>query len=468
MKKKFTLFYALFFIFFTAHSQSQIVLTPFATGLTNPVNIAHAGNGRLFVVEREGKIRIVDSTGALKATAFLDISNRVVAGSEQGLLGLAFHPQYASNKYFYVDYTGVGDSTHISRFTANAANADMADITSEIKLMTIYQPFKNHNGGHIAFGPDGFLYIGMGDGGDEGDPGNRAQDSTQLLGKLLRIDVNGGTPYAIPPSNPFIKDSSAINNTNIKGEIWAMGLRNPWRFSFDRTTKDLLIADVGQDKFEEINFQPASDTGGRNYGWRCYEGNSNFNTEGCNSAQSYTSPIFVYPHLAGACSVTGGYVYRGSKYPSLVGRYFFADYCNGMLGSLTHGMSKWDTAFYGQYNDYSFSTFGEDAKGELYIASLTKGIIYHITSNTPGDALRDDSPQNIKIYPNPFVGNVNIEIKDQQQAYLMLFDLQGRMIYEKEIKTSTEIIDLSWLKSGMYLLQIKMNGVSKFEKIIKK
>jgi len=234
-------------------------LISFSTGLDQPVSIAHAGDSRLFVVGQTGYIHCIDSNGKVIEPTFLDIHERVVYGGERGLLGLAFHPRFRENGYFYVNYVGAGDSTHISRFSTSKSNPEIGDPQSELKLLTIKQPFENHNGGNICFGPDGYLYIGMGDGGSAGDPGNRAQNLKEYLGKMLRIDVDAGNPYRIPGTNPYFNDSSAL------GEIWASGLRNPWRFSFDRLTGDLWIADVGQNEIEEIDFQPASGKGGGNF-----------------------------------------------------------------------------------------------------------------------------------------------------------------------------------------------------------
>ena len=312
-------------------SQPQIGLESFATGLNNPVDIKSEGDSRLFIAEQDGFIVILDSNGVQKQVLFLDIHERVVrVGNEQGLLGFVFHPNYASNGYFYVNYTGAGDSTHISRFSVSPTDPDSAVPGSEFRILTVFQPYQNHNGGELQFGPDGFLYIGLGDGGSAGDPGNRAQDLTQLLGKILRIDVDGGNPYSIPPGNPFVQQPPA------RGEIWSYGLRNPWRFSFDRTSGDLWIADVGQGAFEEVDLQVSSSLGGENYGWRCYEGNSPYNTSGCPPLQDLVFPVYEYAHDATACwSVTGGYVYRGAKYPGLAGMYFFADYCKDSLWALS-------------------------------------------------------------------------------------------------------------------------------------
>ena len=247
---------------------------------------------------------------------------------KRGLLGLAFHPDYENNGYFYLNYTGSGGDTRVSRFSVSS-DPDVADANSEVVLFIQDQPEANHNGGNLEFGPDGYLYIGLGDGGGFDDLDNNAQDTSQLLGKMLRIDVDNGNPYGIPDDNPF------IGPDGIPDEIWAIGLRNPWRYSFDALTGDLWIADVGQNIWEEINKQPASSAGGENYGWRCYEGDVSFNTSGCAPIENYVFPVYDYSHANNNCSVTGGFVYRGNEMPEHYGKYFFCDYCSGTFWTLT-------------------------------------------------------------------------------------------------------------------------------------
>lgn len=348
---------------------STKIMNTFATGLSNPTCIANAGDSRLFIVEQAGYIRIVNADGKINAQPFLDIHARVTSGGEQGLLGLAFHPQYKSNGYFYVNYIGLDGNTNISRFKVNSGNPQIADPQSEFKLLGVNQPFANHNGGDLNFGPDGYLYIGLGDGGSEGDPNNRAQNPKEYLGKMLRIDVNQGNPFAIPTTNPFYSSTTTLS------EIWALGLRNPWRFSFDRLTGDLWIADVGQDAIEEIDFQPEGDKGGENYGWRCYEGNGVYNNSLCSSSSTFTFPVYTYPH-GPECSVTGGYVYRGSNSSIYYGRYFFADYCSDKIWTLHKVGNNWVKEDFGQFTGNNFSTFGENASGQLYVAGLKSGTIY--------------------------------------------------------------------------------------------
>jgi glucose/arabinose dehydrogenase len=447
-----------------ANSQPHIKLTQFATGLQHPVDIKNAGDSRLFVIEQPGIIRIVDSTGNVKSAPFLNITNKVfISGSEQGLLGLAFHPSYKNNGYFYVDYTGAGDSIHISRFSVSPVNPDSAFASSEFRILTIYKPFINHNGGDLNFGPDGYMYIGTGDGGGAGDPGNRAQDSLQLLGKMLRIDVDHSNPYSVPESNPF------KNNPDALGEIWALGLRNPWRFSFDPLTGDLWIADVGQSKYEEIDFQPALSSGGENYGWRCFEGDTIYNAAGCKSSGYYTFPVFVYPHNpAVLCnSVTGGCMYRGSKFINLYGLYFFADYCTDDIWSLKNSSGTWLPVHQGQFPGNNFSTFGMDVNGEIYAAGRTSGIIFKIADSVTGmDNIHDPV---INLYPNPFTDHFIIELqkKPSSNTTLSIFDLQGRNMYYRRIFNQIVDLNLYYLAQGIYILHMEIEGKHIYRKIIR-
>ncbi|MDX2170669.1 MAG: PQQ-dependent sugar dehydrogenase [Deltaproteobacteria bacterium] len=332
---------------------------------------------RVFIVEQSGRIRIVKD-GALLATPFLAIEPRVSCCGERGLLSVAFHPDYASNGRFFVNYTNTAGNTVIARYQVGD-DPDRADPDSEQILITIAQPFANHNGGQLAFGPDGYLYAGMGDGGLGGDPQDNAQDDASLLGKLLRFDVDVEPPpyYAVPPTNPRAGDGARL------GLIWAKGLRNPWRFSFDRATGDLYIADVGQDRFEEIDVQPAASHGGENYGWDIFEGNACFEPAPFPTCPDqvppdFTPPLLTYGRSTG-CSITGGFVYRGCALPDLQGEYFFSDYCTAFLrtfrlvdGVVTDLRDR--TAELAPHGDTgaiaTVSSFGEDAQGELYIADL--------------------------------------------------------------------------------------------------
>jgi glucose/arabinose dehydrogenase len=327
---------------------------------------------RLFVVEQRGRIRILRNR-ALVATPFLDITDRVfAAGSEQGLLGLAFHPRFAENGRFFVNYTDARDDTHIAEFRA-ASGADTVDPSTERTLLVVEQPFTNHNGGQLAFGPDGFLYIALGDGGSAGDPFGNGQNLGVLLGKLLRIDVDGAAPYAVPSDNPFVSRAGA------RPEIWAFGLRNPWRFAFDRLTGDLIIADVGQSSVEEIDAEPAPRRGGQNYGWNLTEGSRCFIPATNCPREGIAFPVVEYTHAEG-CSVTGGVVYRGCRMPGYAGTYFYGDFCSGFVSSFRLGgglpLDQRDrTAELGPRRN--LSSFGVDAEGEVYMLELG-GAVYQI------------------------------------------------------------------------------------------
>ncbi len=350
-------------------STAQIVLTPVATGLSSPLYLtAPAGDPRLFVVEKTGAIRIVKD-GALLPTPFLDLSGAVSNGGEQGLLSMAFHPDYATNGFFYVDYTDLDGNTQVVRYGVQAGNPDAADPASAKTILTVEQPFANHNGGLLLFGPDGKLYIGLGDGGSGGDPLGNGQSLGTLLGKILRIDVDAGDPYAVPADNPFVGHAGA------RGEIWAYGLRNPWRFAFDAESDRLYIADVGQGAWEEVDVVPAGD-GGRNFGWNIMEGAHCYNASSCDQT-SLTLPVLEYSHADG-CSITGGFVYRGSLAPAVRGQYFYSDYCSGFLRSFTFdGTAATDTTTWDVGDIGNVQSFGEDAAGELYILS-TNGTVYRV------------------------------------------------------------------------------------------
>lgn len=379
MKNFFTSVFAVFCLSFLLNAQPDIVLQPYASGFTRPLDIAHCGDGRLFIVEQRGIIWILDENGIKLPQPFLNIDPQVgYVQNEQGLLGLAFHPNYQQNGYFFVNYTDNSGDTKVSRFSVMANDPNKADPASEKVLLQADQPYWNHNGGCLKFGPDGYLYIGLGDGGSGGDPLKNGQNRLTFLGKILRIDVDNGDPYAIPADNPFANDDFTLD------EIWALGMRNPWRFSFDRITGDLWIGDVGQDDWEEIDFQPASSTGGQNYGWRCYEGLHPFNTGGCAAASEMTSPVAEYQNSnQQGCSVTGGMVYRGCDFPGLYGRYLFADYCTGKIWSvIPNGNGGWTTTELANLDNNQFVSFGENDQGELFLAALGAGTIYRITSTS--------------------------------------------------------------------------------------
>jgi len=345
---------------------AQASWQPVVSGLESPVDLQQAGDERLFVVEQPGRIRVVEQ-GQLLSEAFLDIAGRVGSqGNEQGLLGLAFHPRFSQNGHFYVNYTDLQGDTVIARFQTGT-DLQHADPASEQILLTVDQPYANHNGGATAFGPDGYLYLGLGDGGSAGDPQGNAQSPWSLLGKVLRLDVDGVLPYAIPPGNPFVQQDGAP-------EVWALGLRNPWRFAFDRVTGDFYLGDVGQNTWEEIDFQPAAAGGGANYGWDLREGRHDYQGS---FDPTLVEPIAEYSHDQG-CSVTGGVVVRSPSLPAWQGVYLFGDYCSGKVwGLLREPTGAWRQALLYQTGS-SITSFGEDSLGEVYLLDRG-GTVYRLT-----------------------------------------------------------------------------------------
>jgi glucose/arabinose dehydrogenase len=377
--KKLTLAFVAIFVSLISTSQPVISFQTITTGLTLPVDVVNAKDGpnRLFIVQKAGTIRIWNGTSLL-TQPFLDITPIVRStGSEQGLLSLAFHPNYSANGYFFVWYTNTLGYVTLARYQRSSLN--VADPASGVVLMSLYKPFANHNGADLNFGADGYLYFGTGDGGSAGDPANRAQNGDSLLGKMIRIDVNNPNPpyYSIPPTNPYINDPA------IRDEIIALGMRNPWRWSFDRLTGDMWIADVGQDAWEEVNFRPAANILNVNYGWRCYEGTHPYNTTSCTAQPNNVFPIFEYPHnnTTGGFSITGGFVYRGAEFPFLQGYYIASDYVsnhgwliksNGSGGWNTNLQSTWAT---------SISSYGEGEDGSIYAVSLSSGTLFKLTAS---------------------------------------------------------------------------------------
>ncbi len=375
MNAKITLIFV-FAFFFCLPSWSQtpspleVDLSLFASGFSSPVGMYHAGDSRLFVIEQaSGRIKVLDSNGTELGT-FLNVSSQISTGGERGLLGLAFHPEYSANGRFFINYTNNQGSTVVAEYGVSG-NPNVANPSAVQTIITIPQDFGNHNGGHIAFGADGYLYIGMGDGGSAGDPNNRAQNPQSLLGKMLRLDVDGGTPYAIPNDNPFVGDAGTLD------EIWSTGMRNPWKFSFDQETGDLWIADVGQNIKEEVNLELAGSAGGLNYGWRCFEGFSTFNGSGCNG--TYEDPVADFSHNApyNFCSITGGYVYRGDEFPNMIGKYFFTDYCAGSIYTLENVNGTWADEEVNSELGFGNVAFGEGANGDLYVVTIS-GNIYKL------------------------------------------------------------------------------------------
>lgn len=433
-------------------SQSQTLnLQSFATGFSSPVEITHAPNdSRLFVVQKGGLIRIVNTNGTVNATPFLTVSG-LSNSSEQGLLGLAFHPNYATNGLFFINYTNTAGDTVIARYSVSS-NPDVANPTGTI-LMTIDQPYSNHNGGTLKFGPDGYLYIGMGDGGSADDPQGYAQNMTInasfpsriFLGKMLRIDVDSGTLYGIPSTNPYIGQAG-------KEEIWARGLRNPWKFSFSKANGDLWIADVGQYDIEEINkiAYPFPNTG-LNFGWRCYEGNVSYLTSGCEPMNTMTFPLAQYAHASGRCSITGGFFYTGTTYPNLQNKYVFADYCSGEVGYINDANQVvWS------YDSPGFiTTFGEDVNGELYVAS--SGILYRVIDTSLNT--NEFQKSGIAVYPNPAKSILNI--KNNSTFFLnkiRIHDVTGKTIIKRDVNNSQmNSIEVSEIASGVYIISAEDN-----------
>lgn len=429
-------------------------LEPYATGFNQPVDLKNAGDERLFVVEKGGTIQVVDGSGNMNATPFLDISGQVSGGSEQGLLSVAFHPDYTNNGLFYVNYTKINGDTRVSQFSVDPSNPDIALPGSELPIIEFNQTNANHNGGCLQFGPDGYLYIASGDGGGAGDIPNNAQNKTLLLGKLLRIDIDnpvtGGANYGIPVDNPF------AGSTTEREEIWAYGLRNPWKFSFDSETNDLWIADVGQGEIEEIN-KVGNTEAGLNYGWRCYEGSEIFNNAGCPPAEDLTFPIAEYTHDDGR-SITGGYVYRGLESSEFVGYYFFADFVTGLMGTVSPT---------GEYQDYgtfggNWSTFGVDNDENLYVVGFN-GVVSRILFPLIGF----DDPVNtiFKLYPNPAEDTVNLQLTNAVISSVRILDMKGSVLIREEgLNVSQKEINIASLAEGIYLLNLTTQNNNSFIK----
>ena len=472
MKASYLLF-LLAFSFSPSYHAQNLELELFASNLERPVNIKHAGGEKLYIVEQQGFISIINSDGTVNSTPFLNIDSKVGSinsiGDERGLLGLAFHPNFNVNGYFYVNYIDNDGDTVISRFTRNSINPLIADPTSEFIILTYIQPFSNHNGGDLAFDSNGYLYISSGDGGSGGDPQDNGQNTNSLLGKLLRIDINTTTStqnYSIPSDNPFVGNPSA------RGEIWAYGLRNPWKFSFDRLNGDIWIGDVGQGDDEEIN-KALSTTAGLNYGWRCYEASNIYNSTDCPSSSTLSFPIAEYNHFSdGAfkCSITGGYRYRGANFPGFDGWYFFADYCSEEIGYLEYNSTNdsWDMTL--EQFTGSWTAFGEDVNGEIYVSDIQTGNIYKLVDTTL--SLDDNQLGYIAIYPNPAKSEININFASINNASItteiLIYDLQGKIL--KTIHRNADAIqkvNTSELSNGVYILKINAdNGEQSTHKLV--
>ncbi len=442
----------------------NVIVESFGTGFTKPVNIQHAGDDRLFIVEQDGKIKILNANGTTNVADFLNIDAIVRSvGNEQGLLGLAFHPNYSTNGFFFVNYINNSGDTVIARYTVSV-NANIADSNSGQIILTISQPYTNHNGGNIVFGPDGYLYIGMGDGGSAGDPQNNAQNGNSLLGKILRIDVGVATTanYTIPIDNPY------IGNASILDEIWAIGVRNPWRFSFDSTNGDLWIGDVGQNSKEEIN-HVVNGMSAVNYGWRCYEASDTYNTAGCGNSTNYTFPVAEYNQGGSPykCSITGGFVYRGAAYSNFTGLYFYADYCSNEIFTVNPN-NAYQVIQNGPFEG-GISSFGQDVTGELYYSGLYSGEIYKIKDAT----LETEEVifiQNITLEPNPT--NSKTKIKTNNDNYILrkiqIFNVLGKLMQTVNIKNiSNYELNLSNFDKGIYFVKIHLtNNKSTIKKLI--
>ncbi|MEC3876870.1 PQQ-dependent sugar dehydrogenase [Chryseobacterium salviniae] len=438
-------------ISFSIFNAQSINLEEFATGFTAPVEITHANDSRVFVVQQNGIIKIVQPNGIVNSSNFLNISSKITYGGERGLLGLAFHPQYAVNGYFFVYYNDTSGNITVARYT-RSSNPDVADAATEKIILNQPKPFSNHNGGSIHFAPDGYLWIVTGDGGSGGDPNNNGQNKNSLLGKLLRLDINSTGPYNIPPGNPFVGTDGAY-------EVWAYGLRNAWKFNFDTVSGNVMIADVGQENIEEINKMPITQAG-INYGWRCYEGNDPYNTSGCAAQSTMTFPVAVYDHSGGKCSITGGYVYRGTQYPALQGKYIFADYCSTQIGIMNSDNSiTWSAAFSGN----NFSTFGINSQNELFVAAVNNGKIFRVTTSTLGTNENGLSSQ-IKVHPNPASKKVFIEgIKDKNTT-VDITNPEGRKVLVNAKIESDNSLNISGIPAGVYFLHLNSENQKSYSK----
>ncbi|MDX1530796.1 MAG: PQQ-dependent sugar dehydrogenase [Rhodothermales bacterium] len=467
---------------------AQVELQPAFPNLTfsSPVDFESDGSDRLYVVEQSGRIRtFLNEGGVTSAAVFLDIQNRVSSGGERGLLGLAFHPDYAENGYFYVNYTTGGPlRTRVSRFSRSAADPTQADPASEVVLLEFGQPFSNHNGGDVAFGPDGYLYVSTGDGGGGGDPLEAGQKTDTHLGKILRLDVDGGgsapdpgceaipeatvtvAAYTVPADNPFVDGPGGACDA-----VYAYGLRNPWRMSFDRQTGQLWVGDVGQNQWEEVDLV----TIGGNYGWNveeaasCYDPPTNCNDEGL------IDPVWFYSHSVGN-SITGGFVYRGSAVPELAGRYVYADYGQGKVWALTvSGASEpenellFDTA-------YAISSFGEDAAGELYFTDLSGGKLYRFDSLST-DAEPGGDPQALRLEldgPNPSRTGTRFRFATAEAGpvRLVVYDVLGRevaVLADEWAPAGDEraaAFDASALPAGLYVVRLESNGSTRTQRVL--
>lgn len=459
-------FFAIFSVILDAQTP-QLQLTQVSNVLYAPVDVTHCGDNRLFVVELSGYIRVLDSAYNTISPPFLVLAQQITFGGERGLLGLAFHPKYAQNGWFFVNYTDKNGDTQVSRFSVRPDNPNEADQDSELPIIKIAQPYPNHNGGCLKFGPDGYLYIGMGDGGSAGDPLNSGQTTNTLLGKFLRLDVDSSTlqqPYKIPPDNPF------VNNPAYLPEIWSLGWRNPWRFSFDRLTGDLWVGDVGQNAQEEIDFEPAG-KGGRNYGWRCREGKLLGNVNGCQTSPAYTAPVYTYTNPTLGCSVTGGFRYRGTRNPDLYGAYIFTDYCTGRWWVLKQKPDgTWAGTEVANLGNYEYASLGEDAQGELFVTGFPDKLYrldYKevVSTKTPSDVV------GCTLTPNPTrdVFELNLDLKRSASVTLTLRDALQNQVSKQQLEGQNvrARFDLRDQPAGVYYLNIETAKGRMAKKVVK-
>lgn len=482
--KKLTLFFIVLLTAIVVEAQTdklpKLRLEEFSEGYIEPLGIENAGDSRLFIVERQGKIWICDSNGEKSAKPFLDIRDRVYdADLEQGLLGLAFDPDYAVNGYFFVTYTDQNGAVNLSRFKVSNANPDKAKKNKEVIFLTVEKPFANHNGGCIEFGESGYLFMTIGDGGGAGDQFNNAQDPTTLLGKMLRIDVRlpdsaMGTNYSIPPTNPF------INTEGYRPEIWATGLRNPWRFSFDALNGDLFIGDVGQNAWEEINFQDALSPGGENYGWSCWEGTHFFKSDCDENSTPFTFPVAEYPHEDVAdCSgtVICGHVYRGTQFPNMYGKLIYADFCSGDFRTVYKNHNVWQNRFLVAEEPFEYTAFGEDVNGELYVTDIGGGEILHVVDSAELEKLHGENSfipgaviDELVLYPNPNSGQFTVEFNaTQREKYTVNITNQLGQIVLSETKSADIGVNQLQFSSdkflkGIYILQIGTSEGTMYKK----
>jgi len=459
MNKVFS-FVFLFLCYFSNTQAQQVDIVLFANDLNAPLGLENAGDSRLFVLERAGTIQLLDASGTANATPFLDISSLVSTSGEGGLVGLAFHPDYQTNGFFFIQYTNNNGDSQIVRYSVSGSNPDVADPSSALPILLIEQPFPTHNGSTLTFGPDGFLFIGSGDGGSGGDPGDRAQDLSELLGKILRIDIDnssGGLNYSIPGDNPF------VNVSGVREEIWAYGLRNPWKFSIEEINNDIWIADVGQGEVEEINRQNVSD-GGLNYGWRCYEGSEPFNTDDCPDPGTLIFPFHEYSSGPGSseCSVSGGIVYRGTEFNGFQGLYFYADFCSGLIGSID---SDGNVIEHGNFSS-GLVGFGEDLDKNLYVISISQGSIFKIINVDLG--VNDNTRLDLTLVPNPSSQYINLLVENDNIATLNILDMKGALLYSREhIGQSNMQVNVSNFSSGIYLVRVVAeSGSSETKKLV--